>query len=248
MVKRFFFMLSMAGILAGCDQGEKLKLTSQVDSLRQELMTSQEAAHTLQEVGTLIDSIDASRHLLRTNMIEGTTYDNYISRMNDLNTYVKETDRKIRELEKSSRKSKSTASSYAATIKKLKNDLEKTNREMIALQELVANYRTENQNLAQTIGMRDSEILQKNEEIKIKQQELTTMETRVQDLMIQSKLDEAESYYVRAQLVEETANRTKFAPRKKKATQRQALELYKMSLFLGKDDAQPKIAQLEKKL
>jgi hypothetical protein len=45
--------------------------------------------------------------------------------MNDLNTYVKETDRKIRELEKSTRKSKSTASSYAATIKKLKNDLEK---------------------------------------------------------------------------------------------------------------------------
>jgi uncharacterized protein (DUF3084 family) len=55
---------------------------------------------------------------------------------------------------------------------------------MIALQELVANYRTENQNLAQTIGMRDSELLQKNEEIKIKQQELTTMETRVQELMV----------------------------------------------------------------
>ncbi len=74
------------------------------------------------------------------------------------------------------------------------------------------------------------------------------METRVQELMVQSKVDEAESYFARALLVEETAKRTKFAPRKKRASRQQALELYKMSLFLGKEEAQPKIAQLEDKL
>lgn len=248
MLKRFFFILSVGGILIGCDQRETMKLTLQVDSLQQELVTSQQAAHTLQEVGTLIDSIDANRHVLRTNMVEGTSYDNYLTRMNDINSYVKETERKILELEKASKKSKSTASSYANTIKKLKKDLEKTNQEMLALQEIVNNYRTENQSLAQTVGLRDAEIRDKDEEIKLNQQELLTMETRVQELMVQSKVDEAESYFARAQLVEETAKRTKFAPRKKKATQRQALELYKMSLFLGKEEAQPKIAQLEEKL
>lgn len=248
MLKRFFFILSVAGVLAGCDTRETMKLTLKVDSLQQELVTTQQAASTLQEVGTLIDSIDASRHLLRTNMVEGTTYDNYLTRMNDINNYVKETERKIRELEKASKKSRSTASSYAATIKKLKKDLEKTNQEMLALQETVNKYRAENDNLVQTVGLRDAEIRDKDEQIKLNQQELLTMETRVQELMVQSKVDEAESYFARAQLVEETAKRTKFAPRKKKATRQQALELYKMSLFLGKEEAQPKIAQLEDKL
>ena len=241
-------MTSMVVILAGCNQQEKLKLTSQVDSLRNELVASQEAAQTLQEVGILLDSVDASRQLLRTNMVEGTSYDEYISRMHDINDYVKETQNKIRELEKSARKSKSTASSYATTIKKLKNDLEKTSREMVALQELVNTYRSQNDNLAQTVAQRDTEIAEKTELIRVKEQELSTIENQVKDLMVQSKSNEADAYFVHAQAVEETAHRTKFAPRKKKRTQREALELYKMALFLGKEEAQPKIAALEKKL
>src|SRR6185436_15282354 len=101
MLKRFFIVLSMAGVLVSCDQREKLKLTAKVDSLNSELIASAEAAKTLQEVGTLLDSVDASRQLLRTNMVEGTSYDEYIARMHDINDYVKETQKKIAELEKS---------------------------------------------------------------------------------------------------------------------------------------------------
>jgi chromosome segregation ATPase len=248
MLKRFLFILSMAGVLAGCNQREKVRLTAQVDSLRNELITSQDAARTLVEVGTLLDSVDASRQLLRTNMVEGTSYDEYISRMHDINDYVQETQRKIRSLEKASKKSKSTAASYATTIKKLKNDLEKTSKEMVALQELVNTYRSQNEALAQTVGLRDAEVAEKTELIRVKEQELATIENQVNKLMIQSKINEADAYFVQAQAVEETAKRTKFAPRKKKRTQREALELYKTALFLGKEEAQPKIAALEKKL
>jgi chromosome segregation ATPase len=248
MLKKVFFILSMAGMLWGCGQREREKLTAQLDSLKSELHYTQEATQTLQEVGVLIDSIDATRQLLRTSMVEGTTYDDYVSRMNDIHSYVKETEKKIKSLEKAAKSSKSTASSYEATIKKLKNDLEKSTREMGALQELVNNYRNENQNLIQTVGLKDAEILEKDELIKVKQQEFTQLETRVQEMMVQSKTDEAESYFQRAQAVEETANRTKFAPKKKKETQKQALELYKMALFLGKQEAQPKVAMLEEKL
>ena len=101
MLTRFFFILSMAGVFVSCDQREKVKLTAKVDSLNNELMISQEAAQTLQEVGTLLDSVDASRQLLRTNMVEGTSYDEYVSRMHDVNDYVKATQKKIAELEKS---------------------------------------------------------------------------------------------------------------------------------------------------
>lgn len=248
MLKRLFFILSMAGVLAGCNQREKVRLTAQVDSLRSELITGQEAARTLVEVGTLLDSVDASRQLLRTNMVEGTSYAAYISRMHDINDYVKEAQQKIRSLEKAARKSKATASSYASAIRKLKVDLEKTSKEMVALQELVNSYRSQNEALAQTVSLKEAEVAEKTELIRIKEQELATIENQVNKLMIQAKVNEADAYFVQAQAVEETAKRTKFAPRKKKRTQREALELYKTALFLGKEEAQPKIAALEKKL
>jgi chromosome segregation ATPase len=248
MMKRFVFVLSLAVVFVSCDKREKEKLALRVDSLNNELMISQEAARTLQEVGTLLDSVDASRQLLRTNMVEGTSYEEYISRMHDVNDYVKETQRKIAELEKAARSSKSANASYASTIKKLKNDLEKTSKEMVALQELVAKYRSENDNLVITVSQRDAEIAEKTELIRVKEQELTTIDTQFKEFSAQTKLNEADAYFKHAQAVEETANRTKFAPKKKKRTRQEALELYKMALFLGKEEAQPKIAALEKKL
>lgn len=248
MMKRIFFILSLAVVLVSCDKREKEKLAARVDSLNNELMISQEAARTLQEVGTLLDSVDASRQLLRTNMVEGTSYDEYISRMHDVNDYVKETQRKIAHLEKAARSSKSAAATYAGTIKKLKADLETKSKEMVALQELVNKYRGENDNLVITVSQRDAEIAEKTEMIRVKEQELSNIETQVKDLQTQSKVNQADAYFTHAQAVEETAKRTKFAPRKKKRSQQEALELYKMAFLLGKEEAQPRIAALEKKL
>lgn len=248
MLKRFLFILSVVAILAGCKQRENEQLTAQVDSLRSELIASQEAAQTLQEVGTLLDSVDASRQLLRTNMVEGTSYDEYLARMRDINDYVKETQLKIRELEKSVKNSKSASATYASTIKKLKNDLEARSKELVALQQLVNDYKTRNDDLVQTVQIKDTEITEKSELLRVKGEELSTMENQVKDLMTKSKVNEADSYFAQARAVEETANRTKFAPRKKKKSQQEALELYKMALFLGKEEAQTRIAALEKKL
>jgi uncharacterized protein (DUF3084 family) len=130
----------------------------------------------------------------------------------------------------------------------LKKDLEKTSKELVALQELVNTYRTENDNLVITVGQRDAEIAEKAELIRVKQEELSTIETQLKDFTAQTKVNEADAYFKHAQAVEETANRTKFAPKKKKRTRQEALELYKMALFLGKEEAQPKIEALEKKL
>ena len=74
------------------------------------------------------------------------------------------------------------------------------------------------------------------------------IEAKIQELMIASKVSEADSYYARAQAVEEAANRTKLAPKKKKETLKEAIELYKKSLSLGKEEAQAKITELEKKI
>ena len=61
---------------------------------------------------------------LRMNMVEGTTYEDYTSRMKDINNYVKDTQNKIEDLEKALKKSKGGSNAYAAMVKKLKTDLE----------------------------------------------------------------------------------------------------------------------------
>lgn len=247
MVKEFVLVSSVGVLLMSCGGGSE-KLQSQVDSLKTELQASQEFAQTLQEVGVLMDSIDANRQLLRVNMVEGTTYDDYTSRMKDINNYVKDTQRKIEDLEKTLKKSKGTANAYAATIKKLKADLEAKNVEILALQEQVDKYRNENENLVQTVTLQSKEIDDQEADLQAKRQELALIEARIQELMVQSKMSEADGFYARAQAVEEAANRTKLAPRKKKETLKEALELYKKALSLGKAEAQAKITELEKRI
>jgi len=248
MIKKLIYALPLAMLLISCGTKEKEQLKAQNDSLKMELETSQKMAQTLTEVGTLMDSIDASRQLLRVNMVEGTTYDNYTSRMKDINGYVKDTQSKIEDLEKDLKGSKANAAAFSKTIKKLKADLESKTKEIADLQETVEKYKTENQNLVSTVGMQEAEIADKNTQLETKQQELALIEARIQELMIQSKMSEADAYFARGQAVEEAANRTKLAPRKKKETLKEALELYKKSQSLGKAEADAKITELEKRV
>jgi len=247
MAKNVFFFLVFVLVLASCDNKSE-KLQTQVDSLKAELQTNQKFVQTLQDVGVLMDSIDANRQLLRVNMVEGTTYSDYTARMKDINNYVKDTQGKIEDLEKTLKKSKGTANAYAATIKKLKSDLETKNQEISKLQELVASLGNENQNLITTNNLQQAEINDKSSQIEAKKQELALLEEKIQQVQVQSKVSEADSYFARAQAVEEAANRTKLAPRKKKDTYKEAIELYRKSLSLGKTEAQAKIDALSKKI
>jgi chromosome segregation ATPase len=248
MVKNFLFGLSLAGLLWGCDNGEKEQLRAQVDSLRTELQTNQQMAESLQEVGVLIDSIDASRNLLRTDVVEGTSYTNYASRLKSINTHIQETQNKIAELEKSLKSSKNAASSYAGTIKRLKADLEARTEQVAALEQEVEKMHVENTALAQTVSQRDSVLSVKEEVIQMKEQDVATLENHVQEITDSSKASQADLYFAQAQALETAAARTRFAPKKKKDTQREALELYKLSLSLGKEEAQNKIDELVKVL
>jgi DNA repair exonuclease SbcCD ATPase subunit len=247
MFKKLLIVLVIGISMMACDRGSE-KLQTQIDSLKAELETNQEFAQTLQEVGVMMDSIDANRQLLRVNMVEGTTYEDYSSRMKDINNYVKDTQRKIEDLEKSLKKSKGATNAYAATIKKLKGDLEAKNAEILELQAQVDRFRNENENLVTTVTLQSKEIDEQEAELQSKRQELALIESRIQELMVQSKMNEADQFYARAEAIELAANRTKLAPRKKKETFKEAIELYKKALSLGKAEAQAKITELEKRI
>jgi uncharacterized phage infection (PIP) family protein YhgE len=168
--------------------------------------------------------------------------------MKDLNAYIKETSDKIAKLEKNLKGSDANARKLAKTVQQLKAALQQKTDDVAVLQEQVDKYRNENANLINTIDLQDAEIADKQAQIDAKLQELALIEARVQELMIQSKISEADAYYTRGLAVEEAANRTKLAPRKKKETLKEAVELYKKALSLGKNEAQAKITELEKRL
>jgi chromosome segregation ATPase len=203
---------------------------------------------TLQEVGTLLDSIDVNRNLLRSNIIEGTSYTNYSERLKSINSYVKSTGSRIEELEASLSKAKSGSAQYASVIKKLKDDLEARKAEMLVLEESITKLKTENEALVLTVSQKETVISEKDNFIQVKEQELTNMESEFKTFSEAAKQTEGDLYFAQAAALEEAAARTKLAPRKKKSTQQEALELYRKALQLGKQEAQTKITALEEKL
>lgn len=248
MKKEIILTLCISGLLWGCDSRKKDRASQIVDSLRNELQANHKLTETLVDIGTLMDSIDANRNMLHVNMIEGTSYEEYVARMKDISQYLKKTEMKIGVLEKENESSRSNHAAFASAIKKLKGDLDVRNRELAALQEQVATYKNENDNLISTVSLQKAEIDDKLNQIKSKQGEAAQLQEQVNQLLIKSSNDTGEAYFARALAAEETAKRTKFAPRKKRNSNKQALELYKLALTFGKEEAQARIASLEKKL
>jgi hypothetical protein len=243
-IKAGILTLGLAAVLVSCGTQEKERLQSKIDSLNTELQASQAEASQLKEVNVLIDSIDASRRVLRANVVEGTSYSNYSERLNDINQYIKESQAKIAELEKKSK----NAAGLSASVKRLKSDLELRQQEIAALQLEVSKMRSENETMVRAISQKDSTLLAKDEVIKVRETDISSLETLMKDTNEQNKINTANLYYDQAKALEKVADRTNFAPRKKKEALREALELYKISLSLGKQEAQKKIEALEKEL
>jgi chromosome segregation ATPase len=130
----------------------------------------------------------------------------------------------------------------------LKSEVQLRVDEIVKLQEGVTKYKDENAGLLQKIKLKEDEVNDINIRISNKQQELYVLEAKIEAMVKAFKVTEADAYYARARAVEEAARRTKLAPNKKRETYKEALELYKRSLSLGKQEAKSDIANLEKKV
>lgn len=249
MKNRILLIMSLVALLFSCDLKKKeLAYKRTVDSLRTELQANHKLTEAMVEIGTLLDTIDASRKMLKVRMMEGTNYETFAGRMHDLNQYVRSAETKIEALEKAQQKYHNNDAAYASAISKLKADLEVRNNELTALKEQVNVYKNQNDNLVSTVSLQKAEIDDKLNQIKLKQADITQLQDQVSHLMVKSAVDQGEAYFAQAAAVEEAANRTHFAPRKKKDSRKEAIELYKLALNLGKEEAQAKITALEKKI
>ena len=244
-MKTYIFVFGAAAALFSCGTKERTQLQLKVDSLSYALNESKKTELTMNEVGVMLDSIDANRHALRTKIVEGISYADYISRLKEINTHIKDSQAKLVAMENNLKNTKGISS---AAIRRLKTDLEARSQEIVALQMDVVNLREQNKSLFANVNQKDSIISSKDEVIKMKKADVASLEGLVQDINDQNRIKVANLYFAQAQALETAANRTKFAPRKKKETRREALELYKLSFSLGNTEAQAKIDELEKKL
>src|SRR6185503_5144601 len=110
-MKKYILGLAMMVALFSCNTKEKENraLQSKVDSLNTQLVASKEVEANMNEIGALIDSIDASRKVLQLRMIEGSSYADYVDRLKSINSYVQQTEDKLAALEKSSKHSSKTS-------------------------------------------------------------------------------------------------------------------------------------------
>jgi chromosome segregation ATPase len=234
-------------LLSACGSKETERLRVENDSLRTELETRHEMVGIMRDVKGLIDSIDASRHLLRTDLHEGMSYTSFSDRLKGINDYVKKTETKLKTIEKELRSSNRKVTAYLLMMDALKSELEIRVQEVNSLEATVAQYKAENKGLLETVKLQQTEMADMQNKIVAREEELKLLEAKVGEMVDNFKVSEAEAYYARAKAVEEAANKTRLAPRKKKETYREALELYKKSLSLGKKQARADITRLEKK-
>lgn len=245
MKTRILLVIGAAGLLMYCTPAKRNDAATLIDSMRSQLETHHQVAQMMTEIGVMLDSIDKNRHAVTVGLAEGTNQ-NYVRRLEDINQYVLRSERKLAALEKTARRTRDAA--YPAAIRKLKKDLEIRTHELEALKEQVALYKGQNDDLIREVSEKEVQLREKLALIQAKQTEVDQLNEQVQQLLVKSKQDEGESYFARAEAVEETANRTHLAPRKKKNTLKQALELYRMAQFYGKEGAEAKVDRLEKRL
>jgi chromosome segregation ATPase len=241
-------ILLLVIFLAGCDSKELARLQFENDSLRSELSSRYSVLTSLKDVRGLLDSIDANRNSLRTNLSEGTSYEEFSTRLKEINEFVKMSEAKIGLIQNALKTSKHEASAYLMLVDALKSEVQLRVDEIVKLQEEVGKFKQENQGLLEEIKIKEDEVKNINIQISEKQQELLLLEARIEAMVNNFKVTEADAYYARARALEEAAKRTKLAPQKRKETYQESLELFKRSLSLGKKEAKADITRLEEKL
>jgi hypothetical protein len=245
-MKKGILGLAILVAMFGCEPKEKIaELQHQVDSLNVQLGARLEVEKNINEVGMLIDSIDASRNALQLKMIEGNHAGDYLTRLRDINLYVKRTEDKLIALEASTSKSSKES---ASSIRRLKADLEKRTQEILDLQLQIGELSDANIAAWLKVSEQDSILSVRNQTITFNKSDIAFLKKQQTETESKNRIVVANLYFEQADAMEKVADRTQFAPKKKKQARLWALDLFKVSQSLGNTDAQDRISKLEKKL
>lgn len=181
---------------------KKAVLQQRIDSLSIELNNSKDAEKNLNEVGMLIDSIDASRKTLQLKMVEGTSYSDYISRLKNINAYVQQTEAKLSQLEKSN---KNATNSSASSIRRLKAYLANRTNEILDLELKLANQHNQNLLMWAKLNSTDSLLSLRDETIKLNERDIVSLEKLLNETQSENEIAIANLYFAQAEALEKAA-------------------------------------------
>ena len=235
-------------IIAGCVPKEEAdKLQAENDSLRNELITSQNMLYTFKDVSSLIDSIDISRNELRVNIVEGTPYNDYTERLREINNYIKRSEEKISALEKKLKTSRHESGAYEMMVAALKDELSIARDEITALETRVTQIMKDNTDLNKTVKFQQASLEDAQLQLDAKFEEVKAFEVQIKELTDKLEISEANANFAQGQALETAARKTKLAPKKKRNTYKLALEFYHKAHAAGHPQAAARIKELEKK-
>jgi uncharacterized protein YoxC len=230
-------------ILSACQSGdtnESKKLEQQLDSVNQELEVTRQALMDSQQVKALLDSIDASRKVTAPSMSADNDGQSNVSRLKDLNEYVKDINMKMDQMEKSIK----YVNNMAASILKLQADIE-ARTQRIARLETDSKKQSVSKNTASLVVQRKDSTLAAF--VKNCQQDIAVLQKTMEDVLAKNNKAAADLYYKQAETLASMSQNVNSVA-KRKLVKREALEMFKISHSLGNEEAKEKISTLERDL
>ncbi len=248
MKTRTSVFLSLIGVCIGCDVHEsEERLRLQINNVKQQLEVSRRNTEILLEVGKMMDSIDRNRFDVLVDWREQpTSFNKYKYRLKAMNSYVVETELKIKYLEQQIDNVKGVSPDASGVIFRLKERIRQRSLEVSNLKVQLSRYMFENKELFRQASIQDTEFDENESRLREQDKELKLLTIRIAAAQEAYKTMQAESCFDQARALEEVANRTRFAGAKKREALEQALALYRRALQLGKEEAGSKVLELEK--
>lgn len=227
-------------VLSACqsvDKKENDKLERQLDSVSNELTETRQELMDSRQVKALLDSIDASRNVVSAPSTMDNDSQSNLTRLNDINEYVRDINLKMDQMEKSIK----YVNTMAASILTLQADIDARTLKIARLEAEAKNISTNDKSMISTIQRKDSTMALF---IKNCQGDIAVLQKAMEDVHTKNNLATADLYFKQAETLTGLAENVGSSA-KKKFVKREALEMYKISFSLGKKEAQSKIKVLE---
>lgn len=238
----FFIAAVTATMLFSCNDAKYDALARQNDSLRHELQKAESVIAKFSSVSKALDSLEGFKSVAKRSAT-GAPHEVMASRIHGIHDHVVRTEAKVNSLDKALRSTRHENSAYVMMVDALKSELQIRVDEVTVLEGNITDVESMNEELKSENEKAVNGLLSTINE---KQTLLAGLQSRLDKLQVDFRHTEAEAVYARAQAVEESARKTRFAPVKRKEAFAEALELYKKAKSLGKAEAEFNIQSLEK--
>jgi hypothetical protein len=230
----------MFSLMYSNSNGPEQSLKKENDSLRALLASHLQTRSSLQTASAWADSI---MHNLA--LAPPASPFNLSKNLENINAAVRDRNINLAMMEETVRTSHIRHQGFLQIVDALKGEVSDRVDEVEVLTDSVNFHASISYELFENAKLQDEALTSMYQELESRELKLAELERRAHAL---KESTEGEIYYVKGQKAEDAARRIRLAPQKRKEAFREALELYRKSYSLGKQEASIRITSIEKVL